>query len=209
MSRQLDLFERFGAECAVHEPALEIPGLTYVADFLSPTEHREVLLSVDQLPWRDDLKRRVQHYGYRYDYKARRVDRSMYLGHLPTFAVPIAARLAEAGIVESVPDQLIVNEYLPGQGISAHIDCEPCFGEHIVMVSLGWAYEMQFIQSATRECRSVLLATGSAVAIAGEARHKWLHQIKAVKSDRGIRRQRRVSLTFRNVVLDEDAKCPR
>ena len=44
-----------------------------------------------------------------------------------------------------MPDQLIVNEYQPGQGISAHIDCEPCFKNTIVTVSLGSVYEMDFI----------------------------------------------------------------
>jgi alkylated DNA repair dioxygenase AlkB len=81
------------------------------------------------------------------------------------------------------------------------VDCEPCFGGAIAMVSLGWAYEMDFIHTQTRATRSILLDRGSALVIEGEARYNWLHQIKARRSDRDIPRQRRVSLTFRNVVL--------
>src|SRR5437868_9900972 len=114
--------------------ATEVPtinGLTYVADFLMPSEQEHALRQVDRQPWRNDLKRRVQHYGYRYDYKARRVDQSMFLGPLPTFAMPVARRLLERSLFSKLPDQLIVNEYLPGQGISAHIDFEPCFADAI------------------------------------------------------------------------------
>jgi len=178
-----------------------IAGMSHVGDFLSASEQDAVLREVDLRTWRSDLKRRVQHYGYRYDYKARRVDRSMYLGALPPFALPVAGRLVERSLLPQLPDQLIVNEYLPGQGITAHVDCEPCFAETIAMVSLGWAYEMEFIHSQTREVRAILLAPGSALVISGEARYRWLHQIRARRSDHGIRRQRRVSLTFRNVLL--------
>ena len=43
--------------------------------------------------------------------------------------------------------------------------------------------------------------SGSALVISGEARYDWLHQFRARKSDHGIPRRRRVSLTFRNVLL--------
>jgi alkylated DNA repair dioxygenase AlkB len=198
MSYQIDLF----GEPIKNEPKESaIEGMTYVCDFMSLHEQEAVEREVDLQPWRADLKRRVQHYGYRYDYKARRVDRSMFLGALPPFAIPVASKLVEQSLFRQLPDQLIVNEYLPGQGITAHVDCEPCFSENIAMVSLGWAYEMEFIHSETKDVRAILLAPGSALVISGEARYDWLHQIKARKSDHGIPRRRRVSLTFRNVLL--------
>src|SRR5216683_4505589 len=165
-----------------------IEGMTYVSDFLSSSEQGVVLREIDLQPWQNDLKRQVQHYGYRYDYKARRVDPSMYLGPLPPFAMPVASKLIERSLVPRLPDQLIVNEYLPGQGITAHVDCEPCFGETIAMVSLGWAYEMEFIHSQTRDVRPILLAPGSVLVISGEARYRWLHQIRARRTDHGIPR---------------------
>jgi alkylated DNA repair dioxygenase AlkB len=201
MSNTVALFDRFSQPDAC--PALRIPGLTYISQLLNCAEHDAILCEIDAMPWRNDLKRRVQHYGYRYDYKARRVDGTMYLGDLPSFALIVANKLQEAKAITEMPDQLIVNEYLPGQGITAHIDCEPCFGDKIAMVSLGWAYEMEFVHSETREVRPILLATGSAVVISGEARYGWLHQIKARKADRGVTRKRRVSLTFRTVILEK------
>jgi len=51
-----------------------IVGLRYLADFITPEQHDELLQSVDAEPWLTDLKRRVQHYGYKYDYPARKTD---------------------------------------------------------------------------------------------------------------------------------------
>lgn len=154
------------------------------------------------MPWRNELKRRVQHYGYKYDYKARAVNHSMYVGRLPSFAVEVAQQLMSNNLINELPDQLIVNEYQAGQGISAHVDCEPCFKDTVVTVSLGSAYEMDFISLELGEVRSTLLEPGSALVLRGAARYQWKHRIKARKSDRGVPRGRRVSLTYRNVILD-------
>jgi alkylated DNA repair dioxygenase AlkB len=126
----------------------------------------------------------------------------MYLGPLPEFAIFVADKLMQRGLLAQMPDQAIVNEYVPGQGISAHVDCEPCFKDTIATVSFGWAYEMDFSNRTTAERKSVMLEPGSALVMRGDARYQWLHEIKARKSDHGIARQRRVSLTFRNMLLD-------
>src|SRR5205823_11041478 len=140
---------------------------------------------------------RVQHDWYKYDYKARAIDHSMYVGPLPPFAVDVAQQLMAQGLIDEMPDQLIVNEYRRGQGITAHVDCQPCFKDTIVTVSLGWVYEMDFISVATGEIRSTLLELGSALVLRNEARYEWMHRIKARLSDGGIPRERRVSLTYR------------
>lgn len=173
---------------------MNIPGLTYHTNLLTPEEQQRVLDAVDAQPWRNDLKRRVQHYGYVYDYKARWVDKSMFLGPLPSFITEVTEKLQGFN-----PDQLIVNEYLPGQGISAHVDCEPCFANTIVTVSLGWPYEMEFTNGNAKE--TIMLEQGSTLFMEGEARYKWRHQIRPRLNDHGIKRERRVSLTFRNVIL--------
>src|SRR5687767_7059734 len=108
-----------------------VPGLQYIPSYLPPAEQQRLLAVIDQQPWLADLKRRVQHYGYRYDYTRRAIDDSLFLGPIPAWAVPLADRLHREGWIAQRPDQLIVNEYLPGQGISSHVDCVPCFGDTI------------------------------------------------------------------------------
>lgn len=200
MGEQLMLFP-IAQTPRAQENALDVQGLTYVSDFLGRDEEISLLAEVDAQPWLSDLKRRVQHYGYKYDYKSRKVDPSMYVGPLPEFALGIGRKLMADGLVQMLPDQMIVNEYMPGQGIAAHVDCEPCFADRIVTVSLGWAYEMDFIHTSTSETRTLLLERGSALVLTGPARYDWMHHIRARRSDRGISRRRRVSLTFRNVIV--------
>jgi len=59
----------------------------------------------------------------------------------------IATQLNKDGLCELVPDQVIINEYQPGQGISPHIDCERCFGPRIFIISLGSQAVMEFTQT--------------------------------------------------------------
>jgi alkylated DNA repair dioxygenase AlkB len=186
-----------------------VAGLTYVTDFVTPAAQTQLLQEIDAQPWMTELKRRVQHYGYRYDYRSRSVDRSMRLGDLPEWACGAAQALLERGLIGRPPDQLIINEYEAGQGISNHVDCEPCFDDNVASVSLGSACVMNFTHRRTREVVPVLLEPGSLVVMTGEARYEWMHGIAGRKSDtfagRTFERSRRVSLTFRKVILSEEA----
>lgn len=187
-------------------PAFLPAGLRYQNGYVESRLEARLLEVIDAEPWLDDLKRRVQHYGYRYDYRSRSIDRSMYLGPLPPWACYFAQKLHHDGLLPYEPDQVIVNEYQPGQGIAAHIDCTPCFEDGIASISLGSACVMQFTHRLSEQDRlDVPLMPRSVVALSGEARYEWLHGIRPVKSDviagRKYLRGRRVSLTFRKVRL--------
>ncbi len=179
------------------------PGAFYLPDFVALDLEARLVAAIDEQPWIVDLKRRVQHYGYRYDYRARVVTPDAYLGSLPAWASDLALKLADIDWFKTVPDQLIVNEYLPGQGISAHVDCVPCFGDVIVSVSLLSQCEMLLRERVSGEKRSIRLEPRSALLLTGPARFEWTHEIPARKSDpiNGARvaRSRRLSLTFRTV----------
>lgn len=185
----------------------QVEGLRYLENWLSVEEANAILAQVDGGQWMNDLQRRVQHYGYRYDYKARKIVNDAYLGPLPAWSLPVVERLVAEGVCPEAPDQLIVNEYEPGQGISKHVDCVPCFSDTIVSITLGSSALMQFRQLKTGEICPILLMPGSLVAMQGEARYQWQHEIPARKTDnwqgRKWQRGRRVSLTFRKVLLEE------
>ena len=135
----------------------KITGLTYLPNFVTTAEADTVVAHIDDQPWRSDLKRRVQHYGYRYDYKAQAVGRDAYLGPLPDWLSPTCLKLVSEGLLATIPDQVIVNEYLPGQGISEHVDCVPCFGDRIASLSLGSPCMMNFTHPRTLDPDSVHL----------------------------------------------------
>lgn len=165
----------------------ELPkGLELKENYISPEKEQELIEIINSLPWLADLKRRVQHYGYKYDYKTK--GNLEYLGELPAFLKEI-----EVGFKFN---QVIVNEYLPGQGISPHIDLG-VFGDTIASLSLGSSCIMEFAKSFAKI--PLFLPPQSLLKLSGEARYNWKHSIPARKQDNGIPRQLRISLTFRNV----------
>lgn len=175
-----------------------INGLLYISEYLTQAEETRLTKLIDKQVWDGQLKRRVQHYGYRYDYKARTVTEDMFLGELPKWLKNYAKQLFDDGLCEVVPDQVIVNEYQPGQGISAHVDCIKCFGPRIFSISLGSQVIMEFTQSGKPK-KEILLAPILLIMMYGEARAIWKHGIPGRATDRGVARGRRISLTFRNV----------
>jgi alkylated DNA repair dioxygenase AlkB len=177
-----------------------IPGLRYVPGYLDPAAHDTLLAMADTGPWRHAGSRRAQIYGYSYDARkggAYRVE------DLPPWAQELATRLERDGLMRELADQLIVNEYLAGQGIRPHVDA-PLFTDTIVSISLGSSCLMEFTtESGGRE--EQFLEPMSALVIGGEARSGWKHATPAREQDvRGGRvwpRARRVSLTFRKMLL--------
>lgn len=195
----------FPDEVPVLEKPAVIKGLIYAPNFISLEEERALINFIDASPWLSDLKRRVQHYGYKYDYRARTINREMRLGDLPDILHTVGTRLYQKGYLDNVPDQAIINEYLPGQGITAHIDCEPCFTNYIVSISILAPIVMEFQPLGGGDKLERVLEPRSAVVLAGESRYKWYHGIPARKNDviNGIKtpRRRRISITFRKVIL--------
>ena len=181
-----------------------VPGLKFVEGFLTQEEQDDCVRQVDAAmdQWLNDLSRRVQHYGWRYDYKARAITPDMLIGALPDWLSRLAHKLyEETGVFERVPEQVIVNEYLPGQGIAMHID-HPGFGPAVCTISLLDDWEMDFSRD-WKDKAPALLQRGSCVLLTGESRSVWQHGIAPRKSEflEGGRRnrRRRLSLTFRTV----------
>ena len=184
----------------------DVPGLVYVKDFLTENEEGELVATIDRCDWRSDIKRRVQHYGWRYDYKARRVDSSMYLGPLPGWAGNLARRLVGEGLVPELPDQVIVNEYRADQGIRAHAD-SPSFADGIATISLLESWEMVFREKGAGRKIPQVLERRSVAIMNGDARCRWTHEIPHRKTEPGrVKRGRRISLTFRKVIVPPGEK---
>ena len=177
-------------------------GCIYLSQYLGPSVAGGLLHWLDGLAsseWRVDLSRRVIHYGWRYDYRSKAITPDMEIGPLPAEIDDLAVALFEDEHFDRVPDQVIVNEYLPGQGIAMHTD-HPDFGPTVATMSLGDAWTMEFRDPKSNEQRSHLLEVGSILILSGEARHQWQHGIAKRKTEPdGRKRQRRVSLTFRTV----------
>lgn len=211
MATQLSLIE--SAE-TTEVPDTAVPeGLVYRPGFLSEERERELLALIDgeeSSAWLSDLARRVQHYGYKYDYSYRGIDPSAHLGPLPPWLERLGRDVVSSAVDLCHPieafDQAIINEYLPGQGIAPHTDRD-CFGPVVATVSLNSDVVMDFVGPVGQKY-SQTLQRRSLVLLAGAARARWRHGIAKRKNDkdpaigRVMPRQRRVSITFRTVLLD-------
>jgi alkylated DNA repair dioxygenase AlkB len=211
MTEQLSLFP---AEPDLGQREPDVPGMHYVPSFLTPDEEKDFIRRIDENEgaWLTDLSRRVQHYGWRYDYSERTITADMRIGPLPDWLQMLAQRLYdETGLFERPPEQVIVNEYEPGQGIAMHTD-HSGFGSTVAMVSLGDEWQMDFSKSlgdGSETKAHMMLERGSALILTDEARRKWRHGIAKRLTDgahRERKRKRRVSLTFRTVNQPAEAQ---
>lgn len=178
---------------------VNISGLTYIPNYISVADEYDLIKLIDSQNWNLDLKRRTQHYGYKYDYTARSLDASYYLGEIPHWVDELCSKLHSDSIFIDKPDQVIINEYMPCQGIASHIDCVPCFACTICSLSLKSECVMDL--SCGDMKRRINLEPRSLLILKEDARYQWKHGIAARKSDNGVKRERRISVTFRKVIL--------
>lgn len=191
---------------ASQEADLHDSEISYQDEFITESEEHTLLAAVDTSHWSQDLQRRVQHYGYRYDYSKKGISQEHNIGPLPSWVMPLATRLKKGGIFENLPDQLIVNEYKPGQGIAPHADRD-CFGPVVAAVSLGSDCMMQIYPAEKKDARNIIVLRRSLMVYRGKGRTLYRHGIQPRKSDKQngtkICRGRRVSLTFRTILFNQ------
>src|SRR5690348_2109048 len=87
-----------------------IPGLSYRSEYLSGDEEEKLVRAIERLPWDTSWKRRRQPYGAGYGSTDTATP-------IPLWGRRLAQRLLDDGITTQPFDQMLVNEYLPGQGI--------------------------------------------------------------------------------------------
>lgn len=200
----------------------EIPGLYYVTNCVS-TETAELVLNGLTETFMTDgssfavgngkNSRMVMHYGYEYNYKTGDVSKPA-----PPFPPYINALV---DIIESIGigdfsngkvDQCLINKYEPGQGIAAHIDSLK-YGEFIYCFTFGSGANMEFTHPTTNARVSVYTEPNSLYIMSGDARYKWKHEMRPLKTDtvmqydpdkdtyneEKIKRGVRTSITFRSL----------
>ena len=176
-------------------------GAVIVPDFVTPAEEARILQRIDEAPWLAELSRRVQHYGWRYDYRG--ASHPVPAAPFPRWAAVMADRL-RAHFGGAPPVQCIVNEYRPGQGIGMHAD-HADFGPVVASLSLADDWPMQFRRRTVRpyardalpDDEVAVLPRRSVLVLAGPARTAFMHGIDRDASRR--RRATRVSATFRTL----------
>lgn len=187
-----------------------IPGLRYIRDFVSLEEEQSMVDHLEKEEWATDLKRRVLQYGYTFNHQTQHVKLSTPTPPMPTWLEFLRSRSVERGVFDVLPDQLIVNEYMVGQGIHSHTDKTYCFGDVVCSLSLLSSCIVEMSNPNTREKKSVMLERRSLLILTGDSRYIWKHGIGGESYDMfgGVeyKRKRRISLTYRCMVEEYLAK---
>ncbi|KAL7570464.1 hypothetical protein ACA910_004249 [Epithemia clementina (nom. ined.)] len=113
-------------------------------------------------------------------------------------------------------NQLTVNHYNPGEGIGSHVDTPSAFGDGLLSLSLHDGIVMEFRKTSnttpTMSRKLLYLPPRSLLILSGPARYDWEHMIVTRRTDcvNGtiLKRQLRVSLTFRTALALEDPQSP-
>lgn len=184
----------------------KVSGLYYIANFID--NHEQLLNDIDSHEWlpltTSINSRKVQQYGYIYDYKyynSKKKGLEMF-NSLIDIKNNITDLCKELKLINDDYEfnQCIINDYLPGQGISKHID-HKSFGDVICCLTINSGATMRFIKDGIIYNKYV--EPNSLYIMSGEARYNWTHEMTITKIDIvnnvKINRDRRISVTFRNV----------
>lgn len=178
-----------------------MPGLFLYPNFISEDREGELLRELDDQVWTVDYSRRLQYYGFRNELE-KPYDLVAFPVPIPAGILQLAEEITDAKILNVQPDQVIINEYLPGEGIKPHKD-RNYFENQICGVNLGSGCVMRFINSANFEVIDVEIPRRSLYIMQDDARNKWNHGIPPRKKDNIngnlYHRERRVSITYRKV----------
>ncbi|MCL6434544.1 MAG: alpha-ketoglutarate-dependent dioxygenase AlkB [Leptolyngbyaceae cyanobacterium HOT.MB2.61] len=177
-----------------------IPGLRYLPNYITAAEEAALVAGVEQAGWQNvGMQRLVCQFGVRYSFSRRSVAPKDSHEPLPDWGQAIALRLYQENLMPAIPDQLLANRYLPGEGISFHVDA-PEFAE-IADLSLLSACVMEFRHVKTQEKQKIWLEPRSLLLLSDEARWEWAHSIPYRQRDRFHGREQvrklRISLTYR------------
>ncbi len=142
-------------------------------DFLSDAQENELLAALNINPWETSIRRRVQHFGYKFNYTTRKVDTVEFPPPIPMFIASVIDRVMATGFLSSRIDQVTVNEYKPGHGIAPHIDTHSAFGDSFAIVSLGSPYVMEFRHAETGQYKALDLPARSLLILTEEGRYPF------------------------------------
>ncbi|KAL4298788.1 alkylated DNA repair protein alkB homolog 8 [Arachis ipaensis] len=179
----------------------QVKGLWICTNFLSHRHQTHLLSAINSHNWFTPTTNNNQ---------------AMLFGHLPPWAHHLShlIRTSSASILpqpllsrEPFFDQMIVNMYLPGQGICPHVDLLR-FQDAIAILSLESSCVMHFTPLHSDSLQvPVLLTPGSLVLMSGEARYQWKHQINRnpgfqLWQGNELEQSRRISITLRKLCPD-------
>ncbi|XP_033329338.2 putative RNA/DNA demethylase ALKBH6 [Megalopta genalis] len=167
----------------------EVPNLAiYIPNFINKEEELEILKHVKNAPlpkWTQLSHRRLQNWG------GIPHPKGMIAEDIPGWLQKYINKVSSHDIFETnkLPNHVLINEYLPGQGIMAHSD-GPMFHPIVTTISCGSHTLLDFYknsESSEIQQRSLefsfLLERRSLLILQGDLYHHYLHSIAERDTD--------------------------
>lgn len=176
----------------------KINGLKVIKQYLTDEEEEELLsiIKSDDFPLKSlsnsPNSRRVAHYGYNYAYNRSGLSKADPIPDIFNKLIDPKRLAAASSTLSKIKfDQLIINEYTPGQQISWHVDHTKMFGPIIFCITIGASTDISF--KLGDQIVKVKPPRKSVYWMSGDSRYKWAHSLTNKSSDT------RYSLTFRSI----------
>jgi len=162
-----------------------VPGLSIRTNFVTASEQRSLLTFLLYQQWRNDLSRRTIHYGGTYCLMAPKsatpsersaIEKTIITASpIPSELYWLIDRMVSQGFYSSTkkPAFCIVNEYLPGHGIAAHVE-NFRFDAPVCSLTLGDGDFMRFHELASADDGSVRSGKAAQAPRTGKNKHVWL-----------------------------------
>jgi alkylated DNA repair dioxygenase AlkB len=175
-------------------------GLYHYKNFIDEKTQNEFINFINNQSWNTSIKRRTQHYGYEYNYKITDSKKLKKINDIPDIYKSIIQRI-EKIIYKRFKkvykfDQMIINEYTNGQGISKHIDNPRIFDKYVVTISLGSDCIINFVKD--EEYIDLKVEPGDMLLLTDDSRYIFTHEIKPNNINNSD--TPRISLTFRKII---------
>ncbi|CAL7938987.1 unnamed protein product [Xylocopa violacea] len=203
----------------------EVPDLAiYIPNFITQEEENEIIKYVNSAPlpkWTQLSHRRLQNWG------GIPHPKGMIAEKIPSWLQKYVDKVISCNVFEKekLPNHVLINEYLPGQGIMPHSD-GPLFHPIVTTISCGSHTFLDFYKrlDITEQHNpnlefSLLLERRSLFILQGDLYHNYLHSIAEKDTDiiskstiknlgicgekfsegESLRRGIRLSLTIRHV----------
>ncbi|CAK7323456.1 unnamed protein product [Dovyalis caffra] len=132
----------------------KLPTVIYVPNFITQTEESHLLQKIYEAPlskWKSLKNRKLQNWGGVVH------EKGLLPQDLPPWLTKITQRISEeSGLFPSAINHVLINEYLPDQGIMPHQD-GPAYFPVVAILSLGSPVVMDFTpHSRLRTCTDAL-----------------------------------------------------
>ncbi|CAH2084380.1 unnamed protein product [Euphydryas editha] len=197
------------------------PTAYYVTEFITPEEEKHILSNIYAAPkpkWTQLSNRRLQNWG------GIPHNKGMIAEEIPKWLQTYLDKIHSLNLMNgNKPNHVLVNEYLPEQGILPHLDGS-LFYPTITTISVRSHTVLKFLQPVSNECFtltpvfSFLLEPRSLLVLQDKLFNYYLHSIEEVSEDilddsianlnmcsdkyvkgTSVARDTRISLTIRHV----------